>query len=637
MKLRRLMAGIMAGVMTTAAIPFSASAAAATKTYTAKANKTTGAQELVVRADEDGYLLFDWDAVSAEAEGKLSYSVGYSTISHDVKTTKSDKVTGVTFSDNMASLLTRFAKEHGLGEEDGQALVDMMRQLVTASAPEDATFADAVAQYKAENEGGTTSGSSPTSAVGNAEISDKDKLAIFSALSAIIAAYLMDGGSSVSEDATPEEIAQAMDVYDKIVKNGATLAYDDFVALVDMAQQQFLGEGNTIEDKEAVEEAVSAAGLTVVFGMFGIAMNKAAASYMLIPVDAGDIVSFSITPKTSSDKFKLTCETDVDIAQMEYLTSNYSDILLKKGQSLTLSSAKKGTKFSSSNKNVVTVSSSGKITAKKAGTAVITAKVGTTMYKYRVKVSDKTATGDMGFIKKADTTVTPVDLNSFGIMEDSFFGETQANILSKYASKYDTAKIKLSDLKEIKANTKVTQKGIVDGDKTTKPTLGTFTLAEKSKVTLEVAVPKGSVDFTASAGITNAEDFGGGIILRENDIDEWYATAKAGDVYTVTKTFELPAGTYYAGVVGNCEDVTYTIKSSKAFASMNKTSMPAFKLDKGKTMCLDGNGTNIKYYSSNTKVATISRRGVVTAVAKGTTYITVQSDTNIVTYKVTVN
>lgn len=101
------------------------------------------------------------------------------------------------------------------------------------------------------------------------------------------------------------------------------------------------------------------------------------------------------------------------------MTSNYSDILLKKGQGLTLF-AKKGTKFSSPNKNVATVSSSGKITAKNVGTAVITARVDTSIYKYRVKVSDKTTTGDVGFINKADTMVIPVDLKSFGILEDSF-------------------------------------------------------------------------------------------------------------------------------------------------------------------------------------------------------------------------
>ena len=633
MKLRRLMAGIMAGVMTTAAIPFSASAAAATKTYTAKENKTTGAQEIVVRAKKDGYLLFDWDAVSDEAAGKVSYPSGFGTISHSIKLTKGNSTNAVEFSDNLVSVLARFVKEHGLTEEVGEGIGLSLRELLTVTTTEDATFDEAVAAYKSGQEGetSTTTTPLPTASLNEATISDADKLAIYSALSTIIAAYLMDE-TSISEDASPEEVAQAMAIHDKIAKNGATLSYEDFVPMVDIVQQQFLGEGKTISDKEAVEEALSAAAMTFAFSLFGVAMTKDAASYMVLPVKADEVVNFSVTPNTEQDKFKLTCETDVDLIQMEYLSSNYSDILLKKGQSLTLS-AKKGTKFSSSNKNVVTVSSSGKITAKKAGTAVITAKVGTTTYKYRVKVSDKTATGDMGFIKKADTTVTPVSLESFGIMEDSFFGDIRSNILSKYADEYDVSKIKLSDLKEIKANTKVTQKG----DKTTKPTLGTFTLAEKSKVTLEVVVPQDSIDFMGSAGITNAEDFGGGISLRRNEINRWYAKANAGDVYKVTKTFELPAGTYYAGVVGNCGDVTYTIKSSKAFASTNKTSMPAFTLSKGKTMRLDGNGTDIKYYSSNTKVATISRRGVVTAVAKGTTYITVQSDTNIVTYKITVN
>lgn len=630
LKLKRLMAGILAGVMTTTAIPFSASAATDTKTYTAKENKTTGAQEIVVRAKKDGYLLFDWDAVSAEASGMVSYPSGFGTINYSTKVTKDNSTNAVEFSDNLVSVLARFVEENGLTEDEGKSIGLSLRELLTAAPMEDATFDEAVAAYK-NNQLDTPSSPLPTTTVNEAIVSDEDKLAIFSALSIVVVAYLFDE-ASVSEDASPEEIEQAKDLYGKVAKNGATLAYDDFVSMVGIAQQHYLGEGKAISDKEALQEALNASGMTLAFSLLGLSMTKNTASYMVLPVKANEVVNFSVTPNTEQDKFKLTCETDVDIIPLEYLSSNSSDILLKKGQSLVLS-AKKGTKFSSSNKNVVTVSSSGKITAKKAGTAIITAKVGTTTYKYRVKVSDKTATGDMGIVKKADTTVTPVDLKSFGVLDDSFHGTMQYDILTGYANEYDVSKIKISDLKEIKANTKITQKG----DKIAKPTLGTFTLAEKSKVTLEVEVPNGSVDFTANAGITNAEDFGGAISLRLNEINKWYEMAKAGDVYKVTKTFELPAGTYYAGVVGNCGDVTYTIKSSKAFASTNKTSMPAFTLSKGKTMNLDGNGTDIRYYSSNTKVAKISNKGVVTAVAKGTTYITVQSDTNIVTYKITVN
>lgn len=39
-----------------------------------------------------------------------------------------------------------------------------------------------------------------------------------------------------------------------------------------------------------------------------------------------------------------------------------------------------------------------------------------------------------------------------------FFGDRQFNILSDYARRYDVTKIKLSSLKEIKANARVTQK-----------------------------------------------------------------------------------------------------------------------------------------------------------------------------------
>ena len=622
MKLKRLMAGMLAGVITTTAIPFSASAATATKTYTAEENKTTGIQELVVRAKEDGYLLFDWDAVSTEASGIVMHPTESGLTGYEVKVAK-DAITDVAeFSDNLVSLIALFGEENGLTEEDSEKVGLLLRELLTSTTMEDATFDEAVAEYK-NNQYNTRNKTLPSKILDNAILYDDEKLAILSALYLVATSYLTDE-SSITEGLSPEEAEQATAMYDKIVKNNATLSYADFESMVETVQEQFMVEGKPLQ------QVVGAAGKALGTSLMSLVRTRNTASYVVLPVKANETVGFRVIPNTEQDKFKLTCETDVDLVQLKYLSSNSSDILLKKGQSLTLS-ANKGTKFSSSNKNVATVSNSGKITAKKAGTAIITAKVGKTTYKYRIKVSDKATTGDTGSVKKADTVVTPVDLQCFGMMDDSFIigAQVQSDILRDYARVCDVTKIKLSDLKEIKANTKVTQKG-------GKPTLGTFTLAEKSKVTLEVAVPKGSVDFATYAGITNAEDFGGGISMNWIKIDDWYKRAKAGDVYKVTKAFELPAGTYYAGVVGNVGDVTYTLKSSKAFASTNEDSMPTFTLSKGKTMNLDGNGADIKYYSSNTKVATISRRGVVTAVAKGTTYITVQSDTNIVTYKITV-
>lgn len=67
---------------------------------------------------------------------------------------------------------------------------------------------------------------------------------------------------------------------------------------------------------------------------------------------------------------------------------NKSKVTLIKGQTATLSikGTKKKVSWSSNNRNVATVSTKGKVTAKKKGTATITAKVGTKKYKCTVKV-----------------------------------------------------------------------------------------------------------------------------------------------------------------------------------------------------------------------------------------------------------
>lgn len=72
-------------------------------------------------------------------------------------------------------------------------------------------------------------------------------------------------------------------------------------------------------------------------------------------------------------------------AKIDYLTIN-----LKKGDTLSLGASVSGSgtvKWSSSKPTVAAVSSSGKVTAKKAGSAVITAKVGSSSQKIKIVVS----------------------------------------------------------------------------------------------------------------------------------------------------------------------------------------------------------------------------------------------------------
>lgn len=70
-----------------------------------------------------------------------------------------------------------------------------------------------------------------------------------------------------------------------------------------------------------------------------------------------------------------------------------TSIILPKGKSYTLkiTGTKKKAKWSTSKKSVATVSSKGKVTAKKSGTATITAKISNKKYRCKVKVMSENA------------------------------------------------------------------------------------------------------------------------------------------------------------------------------------------------------------------------------------------------------
>lgn len=84
----------------------------------------------------------------------------------------------------------------------------------------------------------------------------------------------------------------------------------------------------------------------------------------------------------------ITTATTVEAASVKL---NYKKLTLYKGQKkqLKIKGTKKKAKWSSNKKSVVSVDKKGKITAKKKGTAVITAKVGKKNYKCKVTVKVK--------------------------------------------------------------------------------------------------------------------------------------------------------------------------------------------------------------------------------------------------------
>lgn len=90
----------------------------------------------------------------------------------------------------------------------------------------------------------------------------------------------------------------------------------------------------------------------------------------------------------------LTITPSVNTQAKAKIKLNKTSITLQKGKTYTLKlkGTKKKAKWTSSKKTIATVTKKGKVTAKKSGTAVITAKIGKKKYKCKVKVWQKTTT-----------------------------------------------------------------------------------------------------------------------------------------------------------------------------------------------------------------------------------------------------
>ena len=91
------------------------------------------------------------------------------------------------------------------------------------------------------------------------------------------------------------------------------------------------------------------------------------------------------------------CNADIDIYSNNEHSGKGKDQIeqnkdLQRGKTYTLKvkGTKKKVKWSSNKKTIATVTRKGKVTAKKQGTAVITAKIGKKKYKCKVKVWQKT-------------------------------------------------------------------------------------------------------------------------------------------------------------------------------------------------------------------------------------------------------
>lgn len=321
------------------------------------------------------------------------------------------------------------------------------------------------------------------------------------------------------------------------------------------------------------------------------------------------------TVKVSSDDY-----ADVSV-QLVYGTIAFKEKsgILYIGSSRQLEATGENCKdvtYSSNNEKVASVDANGKVTAKAAGTAVImaTSAAGkTAQYKLTVKtpsvklnVSAKTL-----YVKGTPATVT--------------LKTTTAGVTGKIT--YTSSK---SSVASVDAKGKVTA-----------ASAGTAVITAKCgnyKATCKITVKKPTVKATASVNTL----FVGGI--SQVKVDRTGLTGKVtygsssksvATVSTSGKITAKKAGT--ATITVKCGSYKATCKITVKKGSLKITSKTAVTVKTKKTTAIKAAATSkakITYRSSNTKIATVSSKGVVKGVKKGKAVIYVSS--NGVTKKVTV-
>lgn len=119
------------------------------------------------------------------------------------------------------------------------------------------------------------------------------------------------------------------------------------------------------------------------------------------------IISLMLVFSTISMTFTLPIHNPVVTVQAATIKLNKKSLTLKKGQSSTLkvTGTKKKVQWSSSNKKIATVSSKGKVTAKKAGTTYIKAKVNGKTLSCKVVVKNTTSSTKKSTKKESTTYV----------------------------------------------------------------------------------------------------------------------------------------------------------------------------------------------------------------------------------------
>ena len=337
-----------------------------------------------------------------------------------------------------------------------------------------------------------------------------------------------------------------------------------------------------------------------------------------------------ITVKTEDGKLKDTCLVEV-VQLATSLKLDYTTLQLDVGKTKTLTATMKPksasnlkVKWSSSDKSVATVDGKGKVTGIKAGTATIkvvsgdknvstTCKVTVIQRVTSIKFKESTPTVKVGKTKRLAVTTLPLTAS-----ETAFTWTTSNKKIAKVS--------KTGKVRGIKPGTVTITVTNADGSAKAKCRLSVLqgvTGMKFDKSALTVAKGKNAT-LKANIEPSNAADKKVIWTSSNNDV----ATVNANGVITAKAVG-------YAVITGKTNDgaftdtcrvnVVYGVKRVK----LNKTSA-TLEVDEKMTLTptispANASNKDVKWTSSDKHVVKVSKKGIVTAVAKGTAVITVST------------
>ena len=333
-------------------------------------------------------------------------------------------------------------------------------------------------------------------------------------------------------------------------------------------------------------------------------------------------------------------ETQTPVVEVESVSLNKSEMTLTEGESETLAATvtpenaeNKSIKWSSNNEAVATVDANGTVTAKSAGTAVITA----------TSTNGKSASCTVK-VEKKQIPVTEVRLSesTVGIVEGSTYKLT-ATVLPENTtdSKSVSWSSSNSEVATVDANGTVTAKragtAVITATSTNGKTAGCTVTVEKKQIPVtEVRLSESTV------GIVEGSTYKlTATVLPENTTDSKSVSWRSSNSEVATVDAN---GTVTAKRAGTAV-ITATSTNGKTAGctvTVSKKEIPIteISLDKSSATLTEGETTtlvatvlpenttdskSVSWSSSNSEVATVDANGTVTAKRAGTAVITATS------------